>query len=911
MQELNDKQRQAVETTEGYVRVIAGAGSGKTRMLVNRYLYIVKELGISTKNVVCLTFSNKAVNEMKRRIKALLGEQSDLSFITTFHGLGAMIVRESTEKIFYTKSFQIIDRSDQKDILATIYDDMELKLNNSSFEKIIDKIEIYKSDLEYIKYVVDPNTSGAELPVSSIMEEVIRRYISYQKKHCLVDFSDLINFALYLLRTDEGIRKYWQEKINYVLVDEYQDTTGDEIELVDLISGYHKNVMVVGDPDQNIYEWRGSKMSYLVEYDKTHVPTTTIVLDENYRSTPNILKCANELISHNKYRYPKELFTNKENGEDVKFYAAKNDFDEAKWVANMITKLKEEENIDYSDISILYRASYLSRKLETKLTERKIPYELIGNVKFYQRMEIKDMIAYMKICVFDDDHALLRIINTPPRQFGKMKIEKLKNYQTPDTSLYQTLLSHQTEFKNEAIDKFIALIEKIRNSPNLNALDIFECLLTESGYEKYIKERGDMERFSNLIEFRNAIQELLGDDKSISLDECLNYIALQNDFEEADGEKVKLMTIHASKGLEFQNVFLMGLNEDIFPSKKTIQEREEEGLEEERRLCYVAITRAEKHLFLSSSTSFIHDSGVKNPSRFLEEIGYDNYENLNGKKLRPKYKKGDGVEHKIFGVGEIIDVDLENEVYKVKFKKSNNPKNFDFKYEFLDDEIIEVEEVIPDNFETVSQNDIIKENDDFLIEYKNEEIVTDIDIINEETEENLFTIDEKNETTDVFFEGTKEEIEAKITNEIIGKNPSFPMTGWRCIGISDLGYPCATCQVCAHEDIRYLHYMKHEDVSSIVAVGCVCAGKMEGSIESAESREKDFKNRIMRKRNFLKKKWKVSKKGNLFIRYRGKSITIYKVSPLEYRIYLENKLINAHFANLKEALERAFDEVDN
>ena len=504
-------------------------------------------------------------------------------------------------------------------------------------------------------------------------------------------FKELSKKAQY--ETEQEILKKWQDRLNYIQVDEFQDSSCVEMKLVDMLSAKHGNLMIVGDPDQNIYEWRGSDVKLLVDFDKEHIPTKTIFLNQNYRSTPQILQCANTLIEKNEYRLKKDLFTMNPEGNDVCHYHCKNEYDEIDRIIENINYIRRKEKCNFSDFAVLYRTSFLSRVVEKKFTENGIPYEIYGGVKFYHRMEIQDIMAYLRLIAFNDDISFKRIVNTPRRRFGRTKLQHLVSLQEDEKPYYDILKENIDEkvFASSGAKDFINIIEEIRNKlSECKISEIVEMVCSLSGYEKYIRELGDMERFENLAEFKRIASEFeknFGED--ISLKEFINQISLQS---EDDGEKsddmAKLMTIHASKGLEFSYVFVIGFSEGIFPSSKTIEERKQEGLEEERRLCYVAITRAKKGLFLLDSEGFYQNGKEKYPSRFLKEIGEDNYVRVGSisKELQNEadkyanqlfnpYPKADAknindvVVHPIFGEGVITGYGKNNNSYIIKFHK--------------------------------------------------------------------------------------------------------------------------------------------------------------------------------------------------------------------------------------------------
>ncbi len=722
MENLNERQREAVLETEGYVRVIAGAGSGKTKLLVSRYAYLVQDYGIDSSNILCVTFTNKAAGEMKKRIRGLIGENNDVSLICTYHGFCNRLLRENPEKLFLNKQFQIIDAGQQKAILGEIYQKLELKLDYATFEAILRKIGRAKKDMGYVTRICNPRPCQILDEIKNQDDRIIEDYLQRQKATYSLDFHDLIAFAIYLLETDSEVREKWQERLNYIMVDEFQDSSRVEMRLVELLSGMYRNLMIVGDPDQNIYEWRGSDVKLLVDFDKEHEPTKTIILNQNYRSTPQILQCANTLIEKNELRLKKDLFTRNPAGAPVVHYHSKDDFEEMDQVIVNIKKLQEKEGLRYSDFAIVYRAGFLSRVAEKKLAEKNIPYEIFGGVRFYERMEIQDILAYLKLIAYDDDGAFRRIVNTPRRRFGRAKMNLLERLREREqqaygdrnapayedrASLLETLSGHleHREFQGSDVEAFVRFIQSMRRSYREKRIsDIVNQVTSETGYESYIRELGDEERLDNLAEFKQIANEFEREfGENISLEGFLQQIALQSgeDSDEAR-DAVKLMTIHSAKGLEFPAVFILGFTEGVFPSAKTIGDRKKLGLEEERRLCYVAITRAEKYLFLMESEGTNSNGMKKLVSRFLEEIGENNYVRIG--RISEELKResrgytarlnrdmlsepvdesltaGDTVEHHVFGRGTILSIDEKRGSYSIQFEKLKLPRNISSSY---------------------------------------------------------------------------------------------------------------------------------------------------------------------------------------------------------------------------------------
>ena len=716
---LNDKQTLAVQNTEGYVRVIAGAGSGKTKLLVSRYAYLVKEYGIDSANILCVTFTNKAAAEMKKRITNLIGPEYSTSLICTYHGFCARLIRENPEKLFLTKGFQIIDTYQQKTILEEIFAKHELKLDYANFQSILKKIAFKKQDLSYVPKMCTADDVQILAEIKDQNDQIIEEYLQRQKAVYCLDFTDLMSYALYLLKNDEEVRNKWQERLNYIMVDEFQDSSITEMQLIDILSDRYKNLMIVGDPDQNIYEWRGSDVKLLVDFDKTHEGTNTIILNQNYRSTPQILQCANVLIEKNELRLKKDLFTCCNSGSVVKHIHSKSEDDEVAYIVKQIKEIRNNTKKSYSDFAVLYRSSFLSRVIERKLVEENIPYEIYGGVKFYQRMEIQDVVAYLRVIAFNDDLSFKRIINTPRRQFGRVRVAALQtirennevtlfdNEDIRKKSLYEVLKTHLGDpaFNGSGGAAFVSLIENMKAlKDHVNISELVNRVCIESGYEQYIRELGDEERLDNLAEFKRIANEFEnGFGEDVNLEEFLQQIALMSaEDTEKPCEAVKLMTIHASKGLEFPVVFVMGFTEGIFPSSKTIEERKKLGLEEERRLCYVAITRAQEILYLMDSEGLSQQGIKKLPSRFLYEIGEKNYQRigrisdelereswgyisrLNREMIQelppPEKNEPQMIEHHIFGKGKVLSFDNKLKVYQVKFDGMKQPRSISADY---------------------------------------------------------------------------------------------------------------------------------------------------------------------------------------------------------------------------------------
>jgi DNA helicase-2/ATP-dependent DNA helicase PcrA len=701
---LNEQQLEAVTETEGFVRVIAGAGSGKTKALTTRYAYIVEALGINSANILCVTFTNKAAQEMRKRVKRLVGENSDLSYITTYHGFCVRVLREDINKIKYPKNFIIMDVEDQKTVLRQVYNELGLTSKVLTFKQALRYISKQKTSQEYLQYILESKKKETDNEI----EKVFIRYLEKQQRNFALDFDDLLNFALYIFINNPDVLEKWQNRLHYIQVDETQDSSQKQFMLIEMLSQIHKNLFVVGDPDQTIYEWRGAKPEILVDFDKQFPDSKTIIMNQNYRSTPNILNLGNHIIKNNKIRVAKDMFTQNTEGVEVIHFHGQNDYEEGLWVANEIKKLVAEKACKYSDFAILYRANYISRKIEQSFIRENIPYTVYGGIRFFERKEIKDILAYLRLIEFGDDFSFLRIISTPRRGLGKKFIENLAKLAVKDNkSLYETLVSNisNSDINRKGSIEFIELIEKFKKSKDkLIISDLIKEILDESGLTAYYRTDGDTDRLDNIKELQNSIIVLeTQDEEQINLTEYLQEIALYTnmDIDEDENDRAKLMTIHTSKGLEFPYVFLCGFTEGVLPSAMSLKERRIKALEEERRLTYVAITRAEKGFYMTESEgyNFISDSN-KYPSRFLFEIS-DNYFVRKGElsqeiideakeqlkldstrqSIQKKFNVGDIVNHTIWNQGKIIEVNEEKGEYKIEFLETGKTKpiNFEFK----------------------------------------------------------------------------------------------------------------------------------------------------------------------------------------------------------------------------------------
>ncbi|MBP3742579.1 MAG: UvrD-helicase domain-containing protein [Treponema sp.] len=656
---LNPEQLEAVTTTEGYIRVIAGAGSGKTRALTHRFAYLVNEIGILPSHILCVTFTNKAAAEMRNRIRALTGD-NDTGYISTFHGFCVSVLQEDSNAVAYPKSFLVLDNSDINAMLQIIYEERGLTLRQMTFSAARDMIEIQKLFKrphyyeELIRLTLDE--IHQKYLAATLPEDIIFFGYLYQQKKCFgLDYNDLLKFVLYIFQTNEAIRHKWQERLEYIMIDEFQDIDFIQYELMKALCPYHNNLFVVGDPDQTIYTWRGADIRYLLEFDKNFPAVRTIMMNRNYRSTPQILDVANSLISKNRDRIKKDLIYG--GGESLPlvrtsllttpsprgtqqsclspktpepsprvsegnsvasdserttppmpaYYHAKSAEDEASYIIKQIRELTESGSFEASDIAILYRAHYISRPIEEAFQREKIAYTLNSGVPFFDRAEIKDALSYLRMIAYKDDLSFLRVVNSPKRNIGERRIKYLQEYVAEHGgSLYEALkISVNDElFTNTKAQSFIDLIEGFSASySGMQISELFSHVMNQSGYEFALRTEGSQERLDNLAELKQSIYEY----ETSCGEECTleNYLAHAALYTNADitssKNAVRLMTIHTAKGLEFPVVFIVGMNENMFPSKKVDSLK---AMEEERRLAFVAVTRAQKRLFLTEAEGF-------------------------------------------------------------------------------------------------------------------------------------------------------------------------------------------------------------------------------------------------------------------------------------------------------------------
>ena len=682
---LNDRQKEAVVNTDGPMLILAGAGSGKTKVLTTKVAYLIEEKNIDPNNILAITFTNKAAKEMKERIFKLEGNSAFYIQISTFHSFGLKILKENCELLGYEKNFTILDSDDSLSIIKKIMKELNIDANKYNPKAIKNVISNNKNEIiDPEKYSLYVNTDFDEIAL-----EVYRKYEKSLKINNAVDFDDLLILPLKLFNNNHGVLQKYQEKYKYVFIDEYQDTNEPQYILSKMISAKYKNITVVGDADQAIFTWRGANYKNILNFEKDYKDAKVVLLEENYRSTKTILNAANNVIKNNKVRKEKNLWTQNEEGSKITYYKAFDEKDESNYVVNEIKKLIEK-GVNPKDICVLYRANAQSRTVEEAFLTSNISYNIVGSYAFYNRKEIKDLIAYLKLIYNNkDDVSLLRVINYPKRGIGNKAIENLAiKSNVLDKSLYEVIDSgKELEFKN--------MIEEIKKEEShLTLTELIDMVLDKSGMKKSLEDEKSIEadiRLENLEEFKSIAKAMEINEGIVSLEELLDKLALVSDVSEQKNDnedKVTLMTMHAVKGLEYDYVFVIGVEEGLFPHSNSLESNDE--LEEERRLCYVAITRAKKKLYLINARSRILYGKVSSnvPSRFINEIS-DEYIETIGKKedsnvFKPKIDKnkmmnedndlhpGDMVNHDKYGFGVVVTID--GSIATISFKRDGLKK---------------------------------------------------------------------------------------------------------------------------------------------------------------------------------------------------------------------------------------------
>ena len=628
---LNDKQKEAVLNTDGPCLVIAGAGSGKTKVLTHKIAYLMAEKNIKPWNILAITFTNKAANEMKQRVENLVGEAAKDMWIGTFHSICVRILRKTIDRIGFDSSFLIFDTSDQKTLIKECM--KTLKIDDKMFtdKSVLAEISNGKNEM------LEPKAYMVKYAGDFRREKIGEIYELYQKRlkeNNAIDFDDIINFTIKILTENPDILEYYSEKFKYILVDEYQDTNKAQFTLVTILASRYGNITVVGDNDQGIYSFRGADISNILNFEKDYPGTKIIKLEQNYRCTGNILNAANAVIKHNENKYEKKLWTQNDEGELPTIHRADDEYDEGRYIVEQINHLKREEYFKNSDFVILYRMNSQSRAIEEILRREDIPYKIVGGLKFYERKEIKDIISYLRLIYNPSDNiSLKRVINEPKRGIGKTSVDNVQEIsENTGTSMFEIIKNAEQYGLNRLkanSQEFINLIEEMRSKINdLSISEIIKETLNKSGYVKALEAEDTTEaesRIQNLEEFLTVAIEFEEQEAENSLADFLEGITLSSDIDgmEETEDSVTLMTLHSAKGLEFNTVFLVGMEEGIFPGYKSIGEPKE--LEEERRLFYVGITRAKRYLYLTCSRkrTIFGSTSYNAISRFVNEIPKD------------------------------------------------------------------------------------------------------------------------------------------------------------------------------------------------------------------------------------------------------------------------------------------------
>ena len=723
LDKLNERQKEAVLATEGPVLVLAGAGSGKTTVLVNRIAYMISEKHIRPWNILAITFTNKAAREMKDRIERLLGDTAKDMWIGTFHSVCVRILRSCIDLLGYSRDFVIYDTADTKTVMKECLRELDIDEKSFPVRNVLSIISNAKNDLMDAATFENVYKSDYRM---SIIAKIYYRYQTKLRKNNAVDFDDIILKTVKILSENPDVLSKYQDKFQYILVDEYQDTNNSQYLLINLLAQANRNLCVVGDDDQSIYKFRGANIGNILNFEDDYSDVQKITLDQNYRSTQNILDAANSVISNNKGRMGKSLWTSNGDGNKVFVYTGTNEYDEARYIARQIKKHFDEQG-SFSDCAILYRTNAQSRVIEEMLMRESVPYKVLSGLRFYDRKEIKDIIAYLRVVYNpNDDVSLARIINEPKRKIGNATLEKARNIaREKETSLYD-VISHADdypEFKT-AIKKLLSFSEIIQSLIKLKDTvtieDLTGRILNDTGYMPALVMEDTTEsktRIENLGEFISVITEFeKNEETGNTLGEFLENISLVSDIDGYDEneDSAVLMTIHSAKGLEFPIVFLSGLEEGLFPGMRSMES--DDDIEEERRLCYVAITRAKEQLYITKTISrtihgktmpttasrffreipveyledkttlqpkvakVMQDLGVRNASAPKKEVymtkGFGSSVKSSGSTDYSKFKAGDAVEHRTFGRGEILkatpcgnDCILEIQFESIGFKR--------------------------------------------------------------------------------------------------------------------------------------------------------------------------------------------------------------------------------------------------
>ena len=707
---MNSEQSEAVRTTEGPLLIMAGAGSGKTRVLTHRIAYLLDEKDVSPYNILAITFTNKAAKEMKARVEHLVGEEAQVIWMSTFHSMCVRILRRDADRIGIERNFTIIDPTDQKSVIKDVLKSENIDSKRFEPRMFIGAISNLKNEL---KTPEDAQKEANDFH-SQMVATVYKGYQRQLSRNEALDFDDLIMTTINLFERVPETLEYYQNKFQYIHVDEYQDTNKAQYTLVKLLANKFENLCVVGDSDQSIYGWRGADIQNILSFEEDYPEAKTIFLEQNYRSTKNILNAANEVIKHNSERKPKGLWTANSGGDKIQYYEAMTERDEAEYVVKEIMK-HQRSGKKYSEMAILYRTNAQSRVLEETFMKSNIPYTMVGGQKFYDRKEIKDLLSYLRVIAnSNDDISLQRIINVPKRGIGPSSVEKIQTYALQNNiSMFDALaevdfIGLSKKVTQECISFYEMIQNLIKEQEFLEISEIVDEVLQKSGYRDMLDREQSIEsrsRLENLDEFMSVPKDYEENTplEEQSLINFLTDLSLVADIDEADTQNgVTLMTMHSAKGLEFPIVFIMGMEESLFPHIRAIKSEDDHEMEEERRICYVAITRAEELIYITNATTrmLFGRSQSNMPSRFLKEIPEDLLDSHTGQKRQTIYPKsqpkrgfskrttstkkqvsssdwkvGDKVMHKAWGEGMVSNVNEKNGSVELDIIfKSEGPK---------------------------------------------------------------------------------------------------------------------------------------------------------------------------------------------------------------------------------------------
>ena len=694
---LNENQEKAVLSDSQYLRIVAGAGSGKTRVLTMRIAHLIQDEKVNPREVLGITFTNKAANEMKDRIRHMLANETSEPWISTIHSLCVRILREDIMAMGYPRNFTILDAEDQKAILKDAYKEKNIDATAYSYSSMLDYIANNKSaDISVERaYELAGGFSGEK-----VKAQVYEYYVNAQNAMYALDFDDLIIWTVNMFKKYSEILEKWQNRFHYIHVDEFQDIDHIQYKLIKQLTGTKNSLYVVGDPDQTIYTWRGADVNIIMNFVKDFKDVETIILNENYRSTSCILDGANSVIQNNKHRVEKELYTERKSDEKITHYASASDIYQAAWIAQKVKELHASGK-KLIDMAILYRSNYLSRSLEKAFLDERIPYIIYGGIRFYERMEVKDALCYLRMVTNADDLALRRIINKPRRGIGNKTIETLMDAARKENCTMYEVLKKGELFSGKmkkTMDGFVEMIESWRKLAEKNDMEVyklFERIIDDCGYKAMLEEANEYDRIENLKELIDDVKEFSDNNPESTLEEYLQLVSLYGDRDETmESDFLQLMTVHAAKGLEFDTVFVSDMNDGIFPNERAMNDGPR-GVEEERRLAYVAFTRAKNKLYLTEAGGFSYIlQRARTTSRFITEIDeeyiehigavfkdggsediqyskalFENPETSFNERLMNSevshYKKGDLVEHDTFGEGVVVSCD--NGVVEVAF----------------------------------------------------------------------------------------------------------------------------------------------------------------------------------------------------------------------------------------------------